>query len=93
MMKYFLSIITTVFALTASAQFIFIPEEPVKASSGTIEKHEGIQPTDSIPFSAILIIDSRYDTTSFPEFENSSTGFMYDSANALKDRAILAAVP
>jgi len=32
-------LITTVFALTASAQFIFIPEKPMKILTGTIEKH------------------------------------------------------
>lgn len=76
-MKYFLWILLTSFVFTASAQFIFIPKKPVKTLKEIIEKHEGIELTDSIPFSAIRIIDSRYDTTSI--------GFHFDSYLALRD--------
>jgi len=44
-------------------QFIFTPKKPISVVRTWIEAHETIQLTDSIPFSAIRIIDSRYDTT------------------------------
>ena len=59
------------------AQFIFIPKKPIQTLKETIEKHEGIELTDSIPFSAIRIIDSRYDTTNI--------GFYLDGFLALQD--------
>ncbi len=62
-----------------SSQFIFIPKKTVKTTKETIEKYEGIKLKDSIPFSAIRIIDSRYDTTSI--------GFHFDNYLTLQDSA------
>ncbi|MEP6464873.1 MAG: hypothetical protein ABJB05_01145 [Parafilimonas sp.] len=76
-MKYFLLILFISFAFTASAQFIFIPKKPVKTLKETIEKYEGIELKDSIPFSFIRVIDSRYDTTII--------GFHWDSYLTLQD--------
>lgn len=76
-MKYFLLILFTSFLFTASAQFIFIPKKPVVKFSGIIDKYESCQLKDSIPFSYIRIIDSRYDTTGI--------GFYIDGYLALKD--------
>ena len=58
---------------TAKAQFIFTPRKPIQTLKRTIEKHEGIELTDSIPFSAIRIIDTRYDTTNIGFY---SEGFL-----------------
>lgn len=78
-MKYFLFIILTTFVFTASGQFIFVPKKTVKTTKETIEKYEGIELKDSIPFSAIRIIDSRFDTTSI--------GFHFDNYLSLQDSA------
>jgi hypothetical protein len=54
-----------------------IPKKPIQTVRETIEKHEGIELTDSIPFSAIRIIDSRYDSTMI--------GFYWNSYLTLQD--------
>ena len=70
-MKHLLYFLLIIFVcLNAGAQFIFTPKKPIQTLKQTIEKHEGIRLTDSIPFSAIRIIDSRYDTTTI-EIEKS----------------------
>lgn len=77
-MKYFLfQLLHSFIFFTASAQFIFTPKKPIKTIHLAIDEHEGIQLKDSIPFSAIRLIDSRYDTTII--------GFWLDSYIALKD--------
>lgn len=78
MMKYFfLTIIITYACSYASAQFIFIPKKPIETLKESIDKYESTLLTDSIPFSAIHIIDSRYDTTSI--------GFYLNGYLSLKD--------
>ena len=77
-MKYLLFFFLLMFGcFAADAQFIFIPKKPIQTTKQTIEKHEGIELIDSIPFSAIRIIDSRYDTTTI--------GFSWDSYLTLQD--------
>lgn len=44
-------------------QFLFTPKKPISVRRSWLDVHETIQLTDSIPYSAIRIIDSRYDTT------------------------------
>jgi len=81
-MKHLLFFLFIFFAsFTAVAQFIFTPKKPIQTEKEIIEKHEGIQLTDSIPFSAIRIIDSRYDTTNI--------GFYLDGFLALQDSSQL----
>ena len=64
------------------AQFIFKPKKPIETIQTTIDKYEGIQLKDSLPFSGIRILDSRYDTTNL--------GFHLDSYLVLKDVSLLA---
>jgi hypothetical protein len=64
-------------AINGSAQYIFTKLKPIKTQDVTIDKNEGIQLKDSIPFSKLLILDSRYDTTSI--------GFYSYSYLVLKD--------
>jgi hypothetical protein len=47
----------------ASTQFIFTPTKHVVTNWESIDKYERSQLKDSIPYTNILIIDSRYDTT------------------------------
>jgi hypothetical protein len=49
---------------SVEAQFIFIPKKPVRIRNLLIDPYESSQLKDSIPFSYIRIVDSRYDTTS-----------------------------
>jgi hypothetical protein len=51
------------FANRLPAQFIFTSKKPVSIFRTSIDKYELIQLKDSIPFSHIRIIDSRFDTT------------------------------
>lgn len=74
---FFIPIILSYACCNASAQFIFIPKKPIETLKETIDKYESTLLTDSIPFSAIRIIDSRYDTTSI--------GFYLDGYLSLKD--------
>lgn len=60
-----------------SAQFIFSPKKSIETLRELIDKRETIQLKDSIPFSYIRIIDSRYDTTGI--------GFLLGSYLSLKD--------
>ena len=77
-MKYiFLTTLAGFVCFTSSAQFIFTPKKPIETNKELIDKYEGIQLKDSISFSAIRIIDSRYDTTGI--------GFYLDGYLALKD--------
>ncbi len=77
-MKYFfVTVIISYTCSSASAQFIFTPKKPVETLRESIDKYEGILLKDSIPFSAVRIIDSRYDTTGI--------GFYIDGFLALKD--------
>jgi hypothetical protein len=62
---------------SAAAQFIFVPKKPVINFNGSIDKYECSQLKDSIPFSYIRIIDSRYDTTDI--------GLYFDGYLSLKD--------
>lgn len=63
-MKHFILFCLVNFIVAdVSSQFTFIPKKKIRTIKGTIEKHEGIELKDFIPFSAIRIIDSRYDTT------------------------------
>jgi len=48
--------------MSAFGQFIFVPKKSVKSERDWIGKHERTTITDSIPFSSIRVIDSRYDT-------------------------------
>ena len=52
-----------IFSTTTSAQFIFRSKKPISTNRALIDKYEGNQLKDSIPFSNIIIVDSRYDTT------------------------------
>ncbi|MEP6845744.1 MAG: hypothetical protein ABI861_07060 [Panacibacter sp.] len=84
-MKFILYILIACLAFCkASAQFIFIPEKPIKTLRQSIDKDEGISLTDSIPFSAIRIIDTRYDTTAI--------GFYIDGYLTLKEASQPAAL-
>jgi hypothetical protein len=47
---------------TAKAQFIYKPKKPIQNDSVWPDKYENTELKDSIPFSDIRIIDSRYDT-------------------------------
>ena len=47
----------------AQSQFIFVPKKAIKQRVERIDKNEYSFLSDSIPFSAVKIIDSRYDTT------------------------------
>ena len=77
-MKFFLAFLLISFVYSnSSAQFILTPKKPIKINAESIDKYEGSQLKDSIPFSAIKIIDSRYDTTSI--------GFYLDGFLTLKD--------
>lgn len=63
-MKYFLVIVLISYVCyNASAQFIFTPKKPIETLQESPDKYEGTLLKDSIPFSAIRIIDSRYDTS------------------------------
>jgi hypothetical protein len=62
---------------TVAAQFIFKPQKPVDHLSLSIDKYESCQLKDSIPFSYVRIVDSRYDTTVI--------GLFLDSYLTLKD--------
>jgi len=44
------------------AQFIFKPKKPVRTEKAWLDKYERSELKDSLPFSNILIVDSRYDT-------------------------------
>ena len=77
-MRQFLTIILAgLLCCKVSAQFIFSPKKPIETLQESIDKHETIQLRDSIPFSYIRIIDSRYDTTRI--------GFFLDGYLAIKD--------
>jgi hypothetical protein len=60
-----------------AAQFIFMPKKPVGNVSRSIDKYESCQLKNTIPFSYVRIIDSRYDTTNI--------GFFSDAFLALED--------
>ncbi|QEC68242.1 hypothetical protein FRZ67_13390 [Panacibacter ginsenosidivorans] len=77
--RYFFVILLTVFIfLNAAGQFIFTPKKPIETLNRSItDKYETIQLKDSIPFSAIHIIDCRYDTTNI--------GLYLDGYLVLKD--------
>jgi hypothetical protein len=79
MKRAILSVIIYVALLNSvAAQFIFIPKKPVGSfSGGLIDKYESCQLKDTIPFSYVRIIDSRYDTTVI--------GLYLDGYIALKD--------
>jgi hypothetical protein len=62
---------------SATAQFIFTPKKPVNTFNEIIDKYEYSQLRDSVPFSYIRIIDSRYDTT--------GVGLYVDGYLVLKD--------
>ncbi len=62
---------------SVGAQFIFIPKKPIVSFSGLIDKYESCRLKDTLPFSYIRIIDSRYDTTII--------GLYLDGYLALKD--------
>jgi hypothetical protein len=77
-MRQFLTIILAgLLCCNVSAQFIFSPKKSIATLLEAIDKHEAIQLRDSIPFSYIHIIDSRYDTTRI--------GFFLDGYLAIKD--------
>jgi len=77
-MRQFVTIIAaSLLCCRVSAQFIFSPKKSIETLQGSIDKNETIQLSDSIPFSYIRIIDSRYDTTGI--------GFFIDGYLALKD--------
>ena len=77
-MKYLVPTILFLFLHGVSfAQFIFTSKKAVETRQTTIDKYEVIHLKDSIPFSYIKIIDSRYDT--------SIIGFYIDGYLALKD--------
>jgi hypothetical protein len=72
MKRAILSVIIHVALLNCvAAQFIFMPKKPVASFDGVIDKYESSQLKDSIPFSYIRIIDSRYDTTVIGLYINS----------------------
>ncbi len=72
-----LIILNVVLINCVAAQFIFKPQKPVKTFSSLIDPYESSTLKDSIPFSYIRIIDSRYDTTGI--------GCFLDGYLALKD--------
>ncbi|MEP6845743.1 MAG: hypothetical protein ABI861_07055 [Panacibacter sp.] len=78
-MKYFLSFLfSSLLLFNVQGQFIFTPKKPIETRNRSItDKYETIQIKDSIPFSAIRIIDSRYDTTNI--------GLYLDGYLVLKD--------
>ena len=77
-MKYiFLTMLAGFVCFTSSAQFIFTPKKLIETNKESVDKYESIRLKDSISFSAIRIIDSRYDTTGI--------GFYLDGYLALKD--------
>jgi hypothetical protein len=61
-LQYFLLFLVLLGSFQLDAQFIFKPKKPVKTDSGWPDKYEKSDLKDSLPFSNILIIDSRYDT-------------------------------
>ena len=76
--KYFFIIIIINFeCFTAPAQFIFTSKKPIETLVESIDKYESSPLKDSLPFAAIRIIDSRYDTTHI--------GFYLDGFLAIKD--------
>jgi hypothetical protein len=76
--KYFLLLLITGCLLSdAPAQFIFTPRKPIQTRTESIDKYESTKQKDSLPFSAILVIDSRYDTTNI--------GFYINGYLTLKD--------
>ncbi len=68
--------------ITGSGQFLFTMKKHIVTSFTTIDKYEGIQRKDSIPYADIRIIDSRYDTTNI--------GFLLDGYLVLRDSSHLA---
>ena len=63
-MKTFLLFMVAGFLLCpCRAQYIFVPNKPLKIFNQTIDKYESSMLTDSIPFSYVRIIDTRYDTS------------------------------
>lgn len=63
-MKYLLFILlNAVLSMTADAQVFYKAKKPVKVYEQEIDRRERTLIADSIPFSGIRVIDSRYDTT------------------------------
>ena len=63
-MKHLLLTISIVVAFDMlHAQFIFTAKKPIKTNHESIDKNEESNLFNTIPFSAVRIIDSRYDTT------------------------------
>lgn len=58
----FLLAFLLVIILQIEAQFIFKPKKPIKTNRAWIDTDEKSRLKDCIPFSNVLIIDSRYDT-------------------------------
>jgi len=81
-LKFPAILLSLVFAAShASAQFLFFAKKPIVINRESIDQYEGSQLKDSIPFSGIRIIDSRYDTTGL--------GFYLDGLLALKDTPMI----
>jgi hypothetical protein len=60
---FFLILLVLFSVITSSAQFIFVPKKAIKSEREWPDKHEKTALRDSLPFSNIRIVDSRYDTT------------------------------
>jgi hypothetical protein len=58
----FLTIFFLYVGFAAKCQFIFVPKKAVRSGRDWIGKNQKTAIKDSVPFSGILVVDSRYDT-------------------------------